>query len=335
MNHRFYIHIVMILSILSFLSGCQTNRPSYAEDMETLTMEITPQNSEQAETFGLYRIGAGDQLDVLYHLTIGKENEDFAISVDDTVAVNFIHAPELNQVQDVRPDGMISMPYIGQVKASGRKVGELTTILQDEYASILRKPELYIVLSGFRKKIKDFKNDLNTTQRGLSRLVNVRLDGNASFPYLGEFQVVGRTLQAVNKELNQRYGSFLHGLSVDLSLERPAESLVYVLGEVNNPGAYSVKRPITAIEALTLAGGYKSSANLEQVVALRRSEEQVSARRIDLVKALTLQQQQYFLRPEDVVFVPKSALFANSEIAKQLTDFLFFRGWGFNLTWER
>jgi len=52
-----------------------------------------------------------------------------------------------------------------------------------------------------------------------------------------------------------------------------------------------------------------------------------------MVKALMLKEQQYFLRPDDVLFVPKSTLFTNGEIAEQLSNILLFRGWGVNYDW--
>ena len=104
--------------------------------------------------------------------------------------------------------------------------------------------------------------------------MTVRPDGYASFPYLGEMQVAGRTMAAVSQELNQWYESFMQGLYVNLSLQEGAGTLIYVLGEVNEPGGYKIERPITALEAISLAGGYKSSARLEEVVALRRRTDQ-------------------------------------------------------------
>ena len=160
-------------------------------------------------------------------------------------------------------------------------------------------------------------------------------DGYTSFPYLGEMQVAGRTMAAVSEGLNQKYESVMQGLNVNLSLQQAAGSIIYVLGEVNEPGGYKIERPVTALEAISLAGGYKSSARLEEVVALRRLTEQVKAHRIDLVKALTLAEQQFFLQPDDVLFVPKSTLYANSEIAQQITDVLLFRGWGVSISYDQ
>ena len=331
--HRM-VAIFMILFLGNNLTGCHSSNPRYPADVETMTLDIPPEQQIGNDVFEIYTIDPGDVLGVLFQFRTWSEEEAYIISVDDRVAVHFIHAPELNQEQDVRPDGQISLPYVGQVKVSGLTVDDLEGELAEKYSSILRDPELYIVVSETRRRIQQFKNDLRSDRQGLGRTVTVRPDGYASFPYLGEMQVAGRTMAAVSQELNQWYESFMQGLYVNLSLQEGAGTLIYVLGEVNEPGGYKIERPITALEAISLAGGYKSSARLEEVVALRRRTEQVTARRIDLVKALTLAEQQYFLQPDDVLFVPKSTLFASSEIAQQLTDVLLFRGWGFSFSYD-
>lgn len=327
--------ILVILSLASSLSACHSTNPRYPADMETKVLEIAPEEQNDNDVFEVYTIDPGDKLGVLFQFRSWSEEEAYVISVDDKVAVHFIHAPELNQEQDVRPDGNISLPYVGQVKVSGSTVDELTAILDQKYSDILRNSELYIVVSETRRRIQEFKNDLRSDRQGLSRVLVVRPDGYTSFPYLGEVKVAGRTMLSVTEELNQRYESFMRGLHVNLSLVEGAGSLIYVLGEVNEPGGYKIERPVTALEAISLAGGYKSSAKLEEVVALRRQSEQVVARRVDLVKALTLEERQYFLRHEDVLFVPKSSLYANTEIARQITDVLLFRGWGISYSYDR
>jgi polysaccharide export outer membrane protein len=326
--------IFVALWLVSNLTGCYSANPRYPADMETMTLDIPPEEQTGNDVFESYTIDPGDKLGVLFQFHTWSEEEAYVISVDDKVAVHFIHAPELDQEQDVRPDGQISLPYVGQVKVSGSTVEVLTASLIEKFSSVLRDPQLYIVVSETRRRIQEFKNDLRSDRQGLSRLLTVRPDGYISFPYLGEMQVAGRTIPAVTDDLNQKYESFMRGLYVNLSLLETAGSILYVLGEVNDPGGYKIERPVTALEAISLAGGYKSSARLEEVVALRRETDQVKARRIDLVKALTLAEQQYFLQPDDVLFVPKSTLYHNSEIAQQLTDVLLFRGWGFSYSYD-
>jgi len=326
--------VFVVLWLVSNISGCHSANPRYPADMDTITLDIPPEQQTDHNVFEFYTIDPGDKLGVLFQFHTWSEEEDYVISVDDKVAVHFLHAPELDQEQDVRPDGKISLPYVGTVKVSGSTVEALSASLTEQYSSVLRDPQLYIVVSETRRRIQQFKNDLRSDRQGLSRLVTVRPDGFISFPYLGEMQVAGRSISDVTDDLNQKYESFMRGLYVNLSLQETAGSILYVLGEVNEPGGYKIERPVTALEAISLAGGYKSAAMLEEVVALRRETGQVKARRIDLVKALTLVEQQYFLQPDDVLFVPKSTLYANSEIAQQLTDVLLFRGWGFSYTYD-
>jgi polysaccharide export outer membrane protein len=333
-RQRLVATIFVALWLVSNLIGCNSTNPRYPADMETVALDIPLEQQTGNDVFESYTFGPGDKLGVLFQFHTWSEEEAYIISVDDKVAVHFIHAPELDQEQDVRPDGQISLPYVGQVKVSGSTVEELTATLIEKYSSVLRDPQLYIVMSETRRRIQEFKNDLRSDRQGLSRLLTVRPDGYTSFPYLGEMRMAGRTITAVTDDLNQKYESFMRGLYVNLSLQETAGSILYVLGEVNDPGGYKIDRPVTALEAISLAGGYKSSAMLEEVVALRRETDQVKARRIDLVKALTLAEQQFFLQPDDVLFVPKSTLYANSEIAQQLSDVLFFRGWGFSYSYE-
>lgn len=57
----------------------------------------------------------------------------------DVVKLVFAGASELNQVQKIRPDGKLSLPLIGEVDASGKKL----KALQDELTA-LYKPQLKI-----------------------------------------------------------------------------------------------------------------------------------------------------------------------------------------------
>ena len=324
----------LALMAIPLLPACQVSNPSYSESMDTMVMDIPVEQQKPKSSFKKYFLTPGDELDLFFSFPAGIVDENFTIAVNHKVEVRFLTAPELNQLQNVRPDGMISMPYIGQVKALGKTVEELTTELHRRYTSVLRDPELYVVLSEFSNKSEELKNDIRSSDLGLSRKLRVRPDGIVTFPYVGELPVAGRTLTDVNDELNVRYDNVLVGLTVNLGLDEQAGSIMYVLGEVNNPGSYRIQKPVTALEAISLAGGYKPSAKLEQVVALRRTTEQVLAQRVDLIKALTLQDEQFFLQPDDVIFVPKTDLYARADVATQIANILFFRGWGFNYSWS-
>jgi protein involved in polysaccharide export with SLBB domain len=64
----------------------------------------------------------------------------------DLLEFKFPYAPELNETQTVREDGMISLPFIGDVRAGGKTPGELRSELMELYARELKKPELLVLV---------------------------------------------------------------------------------------------------------------------------------------------------------------------------------------------
>ena len=75
-------------------------------------------------------------------------------------------------------------------------------------------------------------------------------------------------------------------MTVDVLLKSTAGNEIYVLGEVGQPGSYPIRRPVSVLEALTLARGTNVKARLDSVVIMRRNGNQVIAHRYDVEKAL-------------------------------------------------
>lgn len=64
----------------------------------------------------------------------------------DLIEIKFPYAPELNDSQTIRADGMISLQLIGEVKAAGVAPGELSSVLEERYTAHLKRPEVTVVL---------------------------------------------------------------------------------------------------------------------------------------------------------------------------------------------
>jgi polysaccharide export outer membrane protein len=283
----------------------------------------------------LYLVAQGDQLDVLFQIRTWVERENFRIAVDHSIEIKFVHAPELNQEQRVRPDGNISMPYIGDVYVIGKSVKELSDELKEKYSPILRNTQLYVVIPDFRSAIKELKADLHTAPRGLSRLITVRPDGYVTFPMLGDVMVAGRAIPEINKELNEKYEKYLPGLNCDLFLEAHSGSVVYVQGMVKSPGAYPIQKPISVLEAITLAGSWTPNAQLDSVIVVRKQPDKLVATRVDLGASLDLSGNGsfFYLQPDDIVLVPQTRLSRAAEVMRSIMDILLFRGWNVSLSY--
>ena len=278
------ILIILILTITSVNCGILRTRKEVKMDVTTFSFD---KDSAPFEVFAEYHIVPGDVLDVLYQIHTWTTQSSFVLAVDHTIKVNFIHVPELNRKQKVRPDGTITLPYIGAVNVIGKKVEQLAEELKKRYKDILNIPEIEVKVPDFRSSIKELKQDLHTAPRGLSRLVYVRPDGYVTFPMVGNYQVAGKTIPEVNDDLDKLYEKILPGLHCDLFLEKHAGSLIYLVGHVAKPGGYKIDKPKTLFEAFSLAGGLLSGANRRSIFVMRRHKDKMIAKRVDFKKLLS------------------------------------------------
>jgi len=77
-------------------------------------------------------------------------DEAYRIGVDDRVAVSVWRNPELSVTVPVRPDGMISVPIIGDVKAGGLTPAEVAEAITKRLAVYIREPNVAVILTELR-----------------------------------------------------------------------------------------------------------------------------------------------------------------------------------------
>ncbi len=333
---KMFGYILKLFLIMQFLilAAC-TPRVDIMEDEEVSVARrsFSFEGNQSFDMLSRYRISAGDVLDVLYQIRTWIEKPSFQIATDHTVAVKFVYTPELNTEQLVRPNGMITLPYLGDIYVVGKTPKELEKELTKAYSTTLRDPEIYVQIPDFLSAIQELKKDLHTAPRGLSRLVTVHPDGFVTFPMLGEVLVAGRTIHDVNTELNQRYESIIPGLHVDLFLEKHTGTQIYVLGAVEKPGGFIIGKPISVAQALALAGSFDRDAELSSVIVARRHQNKIVATRLDLTKSADMggRSSLFFLMPDDIVYVPRTRLSEAAQVGTELRDALMFRGWSINI----
>lgn len=80
---------------------------------------------------------------------LAAEPGDYRIQAGDQIDVKFYFNPDLNEHLVVRPDGMISLQLVPEIKAAGLTPKELTEALKREYSSELAKPELSVIMRTF------------------------------------------------------------------------------------------------------------------------------------------------------------------------------------------
>lgn len=88
----------------------------------------------------------------------------FRLQPGDTIEVLFEYWPELTGIQQIRPDGKISVPFLGEVHAAGRTPAELDALLSDRYESSLREPEITIIVREMAGQVIYVGGEVKTPQ---------------------------------------------------------------------------------------------------------------------------------------------------------------------------
>ncbi len=76
----------------------------------------------------------------------------YVIGAEDALSIRVWKEPEVSGGVVVRPDGMISMPLIGEVHAGGKTPVELGKVITEKLSEYLTRPEVLVSVTGIRSK---------------------------------------------------------------------------------------------------------------------------------------------------------------------------------------
>jgi polysaccharide biosynthesis/export protein len=74
--------------------------------------------------------------------------EVYKIGVGDGLSVAVWRNPELSVTVPVRPDGMISVPLVGDIQAAGKQPQELAQVLTSRLENFVRNPQVTVVVTN-------------------------------------------------------------------------------------------------------------------------------------------------------------------------------------------
>jgi polysaccharide export outer membrane protein len=149
----------------------------------------------------------------------------------------------------------------------------------------------------------------------LNRTIVVAPDGMISFPLVGHLRAAGMTVQALesllSKQLRKNYTT---DPQVTVTLAEVIEgtgSQVFITGEVNRPGTYSIKTGTSVMQAIAMSGGLGRFAAKSRIQIHRKvagSEHVLLFNYSDFESGKNLGDN-IALQPGDVIVVPERGLF--------------------------
>jgi polysaccharide export outer membrane protein len=161
-------------------------------------------------------------------------------------------------------------------------------------------PDGYRINPGDTLEISVWKEE------DLQREILIRPDGGFSFPLAGDMLAKGKTVTQIRDELASRLSRYIPDLVITVTVTGVEGNRIFVIGQVNKPGAFVMNPRLDVVQALSLAGGTTPFASLKNIRILRREGGQQTAIRFDYTDVSEGEslKQNILLRSGDVVIVP-------------------------------
>ena len=141
--------------------------------------------------------------------------------------------------------------------------------------------------------------------------VTVSRDGRIYIPLIGVVKVEGMSARQLEDLLKKKLRRFISDAQVTVLIKHPKPLKVYVMGQVKNPGMYSVldgnPEEARAINFINMAGGFTSYAQMDRIKVIRKEEDKDETFMIDLYKVEKEGDisQNRILRDGDTIIVPQ------------------------------
>jgi polysaccharide export outer membrane protein len=191
---------------------------------------------------------------------------------------------------------LLSMSVASPLLADGHKDGKSNA----ESSPAVHRTPLYVIQPNDLLEVFVWK------EPDLTRKVLVRPDGRISFPLVQDLQAAGMTPGELKEQVEGKLAEFLESPNVTIIVEAIQSYRVYVTGKVQKPGALTSEKPVTVLQALTMAGGLQEFANAADMTILRNHGEENVVFRFhykDVVQGKN-PEQNILLKSGDVVVVP-------------------------------
>jgi len=251
---------------------------------------------------------------------------DYIIGAEDLIDVSVYELPDMDKTVRVSGEGLISLPFIGEIKAEGLTQQELEkkikSLLSERY---ITNPQVTVFIKEYRSKRAS---------------VIGAVENPGSYPLIGRRTILdviseaGGITEKAGKKLYliRRFSSGNSHESILIDLEEliekgnpelnlpvqagdvisiPPEKFIYiyVFGAVNLPGQLEVKESesITVLQAITKAGGLTDRAAKTRVEIIRqdKSGKKINIK-VNLKDIIKGKKKDIILQKDDIVIVPET-----------------------------
>jgi len=247
---------------------------------------------------------------------VSQAKTAYILGPGDVLEVSVWGYADLTRVAAIRPDGKISLPLVGSMKAAGMSVEMLTKLLVKAYAEYIISPQVTVIVKEFRKIQVSVLGQVArpgtyTLSPGARLLDLISAAGGTTDVAQKEAELLRPGEPPVNVDLDELLAG-VQEINFELkggeTLVVPEDlvNIVNVAGEVVRPGRYRLKGQMRVIDALLLAGGLTEKASVTHASLVRSSRETLPLHldalllRQEMSRNIPLQAGDILMIPEEV-----------------------------------
>ncbi len=329
--HDMYQKTAITLSIL-MLAACTSTRPGphqtpLAGPAPETEQIILPKQDVEEQIASLNRL----QRESNYIPKLGK---------GDVINISVYDEPDLTIEEiPIRPDGWISFPLTGEIKAEGLTVSQLNDALTEGLSKYILSPKVSVIVQEFNSQqytifgevvnpgVFPLKTDISITEalagagglnKGQFRATSVELADLTHAFIAREGKVLPvdfiRLIRAgdLRYDISLQSGDYIY-IPSGLSKE------VYILGEVSKPMLFAYRENMPMSRTLAQAEGFTPDADLKRIHIVRGALHNPTVIMINFEEVLKGNAREVPLEPGDIVYVPPTGLTSFARTIDKLT----------------
>jgi polysaccharide export outer membrane protein len=252
-----------------------------------------------------------------------QQAEDYQIGPQDVLEIKVWDNTDMTKKAVVTLDGFISYHFIGKIEAKGLTTGELAEKISKKLADgYIINPQVTIEVIEYKsQKIyisgEAIKPGTYYLTKKTSLVEAISMAGGPTNDADREVIIVRPNVSKVFSDTSLLKNEMVHKtqLIIDLrsalegdlsqniyiqngdSIFIPRAKSFYIMGEVKRPGKYNLKKGMTVLNAISLAGGETVKATIERTRIIRAEKGKKIEKKVKLDE---------LVQSDDIIIVPES-----------------------------
>jgi polysaccharide export outer membrane protein len=162
----------------------------------------------------------------------------------------------------------------------------------------------YVLGPGDRIEITVYRHD------ELNKTFLIGPSGRITYPLIGDIQVANLSIFTLRDKINDGLSKYIITPQVGINISSAQSQKIFVLGEVNTPGIFTMDRPTHIMEAILNSGGFTRDAKQGNVFLIRGDLNNPELQCLNIKKLLKKgdTSQNVYLQRGDIVYVPVTTI---------------------------